>query len=242
MPQGGQLFIATRHGVIDDAFSIEHGWGQPGEYGLLSVQDTGVGMDDETRAHLFEPFFTTKPRGQGTGLGMAMVYGLVKQQGGFVSVESQVGQGTTVTVFLPASERPAERPSGPEVKGPPGGRETILLVEDEPLIREAGRRALSRQGYQVLTAEDGEEALQILLREPGRVALVITDVVMPRRTGPELFHAVSGQPTVPRFLFTSGYAEYAGDPGGGVPPGADLLAKPWSLGELVSRVRSVLDR
>ncbi|HWP36198.1 MAG TPA: ATP-binding protein [Gemmatimonadales bacterium] len=242
MPQGGDLLIATRHGVIDDAFWMEHGWGEPGEYGLLSVRDTGVGMDEETRAHLFEPFFTTKPRGQGTGLGMAMVYGLVKQQGGFVSVESQLGQGTTVTIFLPASDRPAAQPPAPEVKGPPGGRETILLVEDEPLIREAGRRALARQGYEVLTAADGEEALQILRREPGRVALVVTDIVMPRRTGPELFQAVSGQPEAPRFLFTSGYAEYAGGPGGGVPPGAELLAKPWSLGDLVSRVRFVLDR
>jgi PAS domain S-box-containing protein len=242
MLQGGDLLLATRRASIDRTFWMEHGWGEPGDYGVLSVRDTGVGMDEETRAHMFEPFFTTKPREQGTGLGMAMVYGLVKQHGGFVSVESRLGHGTTVVIYLPATDRPEKQKPPVEVRKALEGRETVLLVEDDELIREAGRRALQSRGYQVLTATDGEDALQILLREPGRVALVVTDVVMPRRTGPELFHAVRSQPHAPRFLFTSGYAEFAGGPGGGVPPGADLLAKPWSVADLVSRVRTVLDK
>ncbi len=240
MPDGGTLRVGVAVAGLDASHLAGHGWGDPGPYVCLTVADTGVGMDAETRKRLFEPFFTTKPTGQGTGLGMAMVYGLMKQHRGFVFVDSEPGQGASFRLYFPVGERtPDVRPAPPAPLL--GGSETILIVEDEPAIRHAARRALERVGYRVLDAADGAEAVEVLEEMPG-IALVVTDVIMPRLGGFALYEAVREKLPGVRFLFTSGYT------------GADVreqypilaqvpfIAKPWTVDELLDRVGEVLGR
>ncbi|MBI4503645.1 MAG: response regulator [Gemmatimonadetes bacterium] len=241
MPEGGTLVIETARATLDQDLCARRGWGAPGPYVVLAVRDTGVGMDEGTRRRVFEPFFTTKPPGEGTGLGLAMVYGLVKQQEGFVHLESQIGHGTTVTVYLPlaagAAEQPAARPSA-EVRG---GTETILLVEDDPALRRVAERALRKHGYRVVLAADGEEALQRIRSAPNGLDLLLTDVVMPRLGGPGLLEALRTEGKAVRALMTSGYPERGAMPE--PPPQAPVhyLAKPWTVPELLRAVRAALD-
>jgi PAS domain S-box-containing protein len=241
MPSGGMLTIMIAEAVVDKTYLLSHGWGEPGAYVRLSVIDTGIGMDQATLAHVFEPFFTTKPPGIGTGLGMAMVYGLVKQQRGFVEVRSRPGEGTTVEVSLPV----ASPSSGGAARGDridlPGGSETILLVEDEEGIRRSASRILRRFGYQVLLAADGEEALSIYRRHRADIHLVISDVVMPRLSGTQLYQEVHRDPDPPRFILTSGYtARDVGDRAV-LDRAGPLLQKPWTVDDLLRRVREALD-
>jgi PAS domain S-box-containing protein len=245
MPEGGQLHIATFPVAIDEALCVRWGFGRPGRYMCLELRDTGTGMDDATRAKVFEPFFTTKPVGKGTGLGLAMVYGLVKQHNGYVAVDSHVAGGSSFRVYLPAADRPSELAGAGATRslqsGVRGGSELVLLVEDEPSIRRSATRVLEQFGYRVLPAADGLEALGMLESSGQQVALVIADVVMPRLTGRKLFEAVGHMAHRPRFLFTSGYAE------GEMPweerlvPGVPFLPKPWAIMDLLSRVRQTLD-
>ena len=242
MPSGGVLEIGTRRIPLDGRFVAEHGWGEPGDYVTLVVSDTGTGMSVEVQDRLFEPFFTTKPPGRGTGLGMAMVYGLVKQQGGFVYVTSQEGKGTVVRLlFRPATALPSEeRLASPPAPARPG-RETILLVEDEASIRRAAQRVLERQGYRVLVAGDGVDALEVCRRYPGEVGLVLSDVVMPNLGGRELYARLRAEGAILPFVFTSGYA--LGDIATGhLEPGVPFLRKPWTVDELLTTVREALDR
>jgi two-component system NtrC family sensor kinase len=242
MPWGGQLRVETRTEVLDEAHRAVSGWGDPGEYVCLTVTDTGVGMDQETLTKVYEPFFTTKEQGLGTGLGMSTVYGLMKQHKGFVDVVSEVGRGTTVkTYFRPTSSKAAPFASDKLAVEPPGGTETILVVEDEASIRRATRRVLERCGYQVILAADGEEGLKALDSRGDEVALVISDAVMPRMSGLELYQAMVAAGISKKFMFMSGYS--ARDVYAKVDPDAELpfLQKPWTPNELLGLVRDVLD-
>jgi len=216
-------------------------WRARGEYVRLAVSDTGHGMDAETKARVFDPFFTTKPPGVGTGLGMAMIYGLVKQQEGFIDIHTEVGQGTTVELLLPRvagsaeSARPEATPSAATE-----GTETILVVEDEGAIRRSVKRLLERKGYRVLLAEDGQEALEIFERKQDPIHLVVSDIVMPRMTGFELFEALRAGGEEVRFLFTSGYAtpdikRLARE------ASQTFLQKPWDVDDFLRHIRELLD-
>ncbi|OYV65458.1 MAG: hypothetical protein B7Z72_12255, partial [Gemmatimonadetes bacterium 21-71-4] len=241
MPTGGKLTIATERRTLDAEAAALHGCSAPGDYAVLSVSDTGTGIDAETQHRIFEPFFTTKPVGSGTGLGLSMVHGLVTQHGGCVSVYSEVGRGTTFRVYLPAADaalapgvRRAERKTG-------GGTETILVVEDEVGLRRAAQRVLERHGYTVMVAEDGVEALEILTRHDGPVALVLSDVVMPRMGGVQLYHALRERGRPVPVLLSSGYTARDMEATAELQDRVPFLAKPWTVAELLSRVREVLD-
>ena len=240
MPEGGTLRIEVRRRWLDEEFRDARGWGEPGEYVVISVSDTGTGMDAETRSRIFEPFFTTKGHGAGTGLGMAMVMGLMKQHGGFIVVYSEEGQGTTVKTYFPstADDRPgAARPADVVL---PRGTETLLVVDDQDVIRRSAVRVLGGIGYQVLEASDGEEALQILSKNPA-VHLVLSDIAMPRCSGPELYRKVRDSGSTVPFLFMSGYA--ATDLRARDRLSSDLffIEKPWTVTDLAMLVRQVLD-
>jgi PAS domain S-box-containing protein len=245
MPEGGLLHLATFPVEVDEAQCLRWGFGRVGRYMGLELRDTGAGMDEATRARVFEPFFTTKPIGKGTGLGLAMVYGLVKQHHGYVVVDSHVASGSTVRVYLPVakagSAAEAEAAAKLAQRDVRGGTELLLLVEDEETIRRSATRVLERVGYRVLAAADGFEALGLLESSGHEIALVIADVVMPRLTGRKLFEAVSRMPHRPRFLFTSGYAEDEMPWEERIAPGVPFLPKPWVVTELLTRVRETLD-
>jgi len=243
MPHGGALNIVVEPRSLDDQFRDAMGDGRAGLYVCLTVSDTGAGMDATVQERLFEPFFTTKPPGVGTGLGMAMVYGLVRQHGGLVNVDSAPGRGTAVRVYFPAATRVVAAPARPRAAPPPGvgGSETILLVEDEAGIRRVAQRALERAGYRVLTAEDGVEALDVVRVHAKEIRLVVSDVVMPRCGGPELHEAVVRAGHSIPFLFMSGYAARDADSAEKLDPDLPVLHKPWSVADLLGRVRQMLD-
>jgi CheY-like chemotaxis protein len=239
MPEGGVLRIVTERVTIDEEFRSTHGFGTPGDYLRVSVSDTGVGMDKATRAKVFEPFFTTKPAGQGTGLGLAMVYGLVKQHGGFINLYSEVSTGTTVRVYLPVTQETENTVVYGPTEKLKGGTETILVVEDEESIRRSTRRVLEKYGYRVITAGDGKQGLELLRARGSEIDLVIADLVMPRLSGGALYRRVSEIPGSPKFIIASGYG---GRESGERPdPAVPYLPKPWTVAELVRLVRQVLD-
>ena len=245
MPDGGTLRIATGRRPLPDEQVAQHPRLSAGEYACLTVTDTGVGMNAATRERLFEPFFTTKPPGVGTGLGMAMIYGLVKQHNGYVEVVSAPGQGTTVRIYLPLSTDPATLPDVPVA--PPRddgetGSEMILVVEDEPAIRSAMKRALERHGYRVLVAADGEEALQTFRARQLEIDLVITDVIMPRMGGRDLYDAIRRLKSPVKVLFTSGYTARDLRESTYLDPAVPFLPKPWTITELFERVRGILSK
>ena len=243
MPQGGKLTIETGNATLDEAFARLHAGARPGEYVKLAITDTGSGMDPETQTQIFEPFFTTKGP-KGTGLGLSTVYGIVKQSGGYIRVESEKGKGATFEVYLPrvtetgeiATAAPAILPSKA-----PQRTETILLVEDESNLRRLACQFLQTQGYRVLEAEDGAAAVQICAAHKGDIDLLLTDVIMPGMNGRELAKRVlSLRPTV-KVLYMSGYTENTISHNGTLDPGVNLLQKPFNLQALKERVREVLD-
>ncbi len=242
MDGGGRIQIDTSRIWFDEEQRDRHGWGEPGEYIRLLVKDDGKGMDEATRRKVFEPFFTTKEAEKGTGLGMAMVYGLVKQHGGFVDVESIPGVGTEVVVYFPlGSSDDIDHRMTQEEGELPSGNETVLFVEDEGAIRRAAKRVLERHGYNVLSAADGDEALSLFHAKRDEIALVISDVVMPKVSGIDLFHALHREAGSIKFLWTSGYA--LPDVRSTVPISdtVSFLQKPWTPAELVAKVREALD-
>ena len=242
MPHGGRLTIETTNVELDETYARQHAAAQPGAYVMLAVSDSGMGMDADTQAHVFEPFFTTKPAGEGTGLGLATVYGIVKQSAGYIWVYSEPGQGTTFRIYLPRLDRtgaPVVHEQADEQL--PRGSETLLVVEDEDALRELARLTLADCGYRVLAAGSGPEALEVLAEHPGAVDLLLTDVVMPGMSGPELAeHLVSQYPQM-KVLYTSGYTDHAAVRNGVLGPGAAFLSKPFSPDELAHQVREVLD-
>jgi two-component system cell cycle sensor histidine kinase/response regulator CckA len=242
MPEGGKLTIETAQVTLDEAFVREHLGTAPGPYVVLAVSDTGIGMDRETRARIFEPFFTTKPPGQGTGLGLSTVFGIVQHSGGGIWVYSEVGKGTTFKIYLPRvdAEVGLERPA--VVTTDVQGDETVLLVEDEPQVRGVARRILERQGYLVLVPQSAEEALRLAEDYAGTIHLLVTDVVMPRMNGSELSRLLRQQRPGLRVLFVSGYTDGSIGALGMLEDGAAFLQKPFTSESLARKVRSVLDK
>jgi PAS domain S-box-containing protein len=240
MPVGGMLEIATATDVLDDNQAARLGL-SAGDYVRLSVSDSGSGMTREVRSRAFEPFFTTKPSGSGTGLGLATVYGIVTQADGNVTIYSEPGLGTSVRVYLPVTvEEPVRRVRHKEV-APPGRRETVLLVEDEDIVRDPVRRMLARQGYTVLAAADPDEAMGVARAHPGHIDLLLTDVVMPKRSGSDLAGELRSWSPDTKVLFMSGYSQSVTVEGGVLEPGVNLIEKPFSVDSLLGRLRDLLD-
>jgi two-component system cell cycle sensor histidine kinase/response regulator CckA len=242
MPQGGRLTIATTNVDLAPADRPPAPGMTTGRYVLLSMSDTGIGMDEDVKAHLFEPFFTTKPRGKGTGLGLATVYGIVHQSGGSIVVDSAPGQGATFRIYLPRVEAPLDATEGQApVRHPAAGRETILLAEDEQLVRLLTRKVLELAGYRVLVAAGGAEALVAAERHDGPIHLLLTDVVMPEMNGRELMHRLAQLRPDVRVLYMSGYADEAVARHGALDPRTAFLQKPFTPEGLARKVRAVLD-
>ncbi len=240
MPSGGRLAIETGNVELDEAFARTNPEARPGPHVVLAVSDTGHGMDAQTMSRIFEPFFTTKEEGKGTGLGLATVYGIVRQSGGTVNVASQPGRGTTFTVYLPRVEAEIEMAARVPLAAPLGGTETILLVEDAEALRLLVRELLESAGYTVLDAEAPDEALSLLQSTPGPIHLVLTDMVMPRMNGQELARRIAILKPEARVVFMSGYSEEAiGDQT--LEPGTPFLQKPFTMDALMGTVRRVLD-
>jgi len=244
MPQGGRVILETAPAVLDQAFVVAHPGSTPGAHVRLSIHDTGGGMGPDVLSHLFEPFFTTKEPGRGTGLGLSTVYGIVKQHRGYIDVQSEPGRGSTFGVYLPrvdTKSAPSERPV-PRERLTPGGRETVLFVEDEVALRDLMHRVLAKGGYTVLAAGDGLEALALVEAHPGRVDLVVTDVVMPRMSGPELASRIRARDPRVRLLYVSGYTADQLRPQTDLGADATLLPKPFTSDGLLRKVREVLDQ
>ncbi|MBZ5707102.1 MAG: response regulator [Acidobacteriia bacterium] len=243
MPHGGKLTIETANVALDDNYARFHAPVQPGDYVMLAISDTGVGMDTDTQTHIFEPFFTTKGP-KGTGLGLSTVYGIIKQSGGYVWVYSEPGKGTTFKIYLPrigATGEPMEAEVPVENAHPHPGGETILLVEDEPTLRGLTEQYLRNQGYTVLEAADGAAAIQVSNAHPGPIHLLLTDVIMPGMNGRELAQRISSLRPEAKVLYMSGYTENAIGHNGTLDAGITLLQKPFTLPALKTKVREVLD-
>ena len=237
MPAGGNLVIDTASFAVDEA----HPELEPGDYVRLRIGDSGKGMTPEVVERAFEPFFTTKASGEGTGLGLATVYGIVTQAGGSVSISSEPGLGTTVSVLLPAS---GSAPAAPVVEQPAtttGHGETLLVVEDEDALRDVAGRILSGAGYRVLAADGGVQALELAARHDGEIDLLVSDVVMPGMLGKELAERLTGVRPDTRVLYMSGYAQPVLASQGTLEPGVALLEKPFTAADLLSAVRKRLD-
>jgi two-component system NtrC family sensor kinase len=242
MPTGGDLVIEVGEQEVEEAQAELYADVSPGRYVFITVSDTGIGMDRNVQARLFEPFFTTKPSGEGTGLGMAMVYGLTEQQDGYVHVYSEPGHGTTVRLGFPACVEAGPDGAAPEKhRELQGGSETILLVEDEPAVRGTARRVLERAGYHVVAAADGEEGLSLYRASPERFDLVLSDLVMPKMGGLQLYEALQEEWESVPFLLASGYAGREPEEGAPLDKSIPFVQKPWRLADLLERVRQVID-
>ena len=239
MPDGGQLRFVTEMVDVGGTPAVRHTPMRPGRYVRLTVTDTGSGMTPEVQAHIFDPFFTTKPPGQGTGLGLASVYGVIKQSDGYIWVDSAVGAGTVFSIYLPAVQDALDTAAATPPKESRGGSETTLIVEDDDAVRPLMRQILGRAGYTVLEARDGDEALTVARRHQGPIDLVVTDVVMPGLGGRALAARLTADRPSVRVLYTSGYAidPVRDDAGNGLL----FLAKPFLPQELVAKVREILD-
>jgi two-component system cell cycle sensor histidine kinase/response regulator CckA len=243
MPKGGKLLLRTRQLVPDGALVEAHTGAVPGPYAVLEVSDTGTGMTDEVKAHLFEPFFTTKPEHKGTGLGLATVYGIVAQNNGFIEVASRLGEGTLFQIFFPITRKPAE---GPQRNGQPGtaarNAESILFVEDDPAIRKLLRRSLEESGFHVTAASGAAAAIDIFRAHPASFQLLLTDVIMPDGSGPDLADILRREQPDLKVLFISGYTANETVEHGVMGSEVNLLQKPFSMQELTRRMREILDR
>jgi CheY-like chemotaxis protein len=227
---------------VDEAYCATHREAKPGEYVRVSVLDTGIGMDEATQQRIFEPFFTTKEVGKGTGLGLAMVYGVVKQHGGWIDLQSQVGKGTRFDVYFPEHRAEVQvREVESPMAGVPTGTETILLAEDELDVQDFTRRVLEGIGYTVLIARDGEDAVRLFAANQEHINLVILDVVMPKMSGPKAYEEISKMRAGMLLLYISGYSETMSDLALGANVGLQVLQKPFTVEELADRVRQVLD-
>jgi len=241
MPREGRLIIETKNVTLDESYVESHPDARTGNYVMLGVVDNGEGMDQTTRERIFEPFFTTKEFGKGTGLGLAMVYGIIKQHGGMIYVYSELGLGTSFKIYLPAVEHPAEPLSATRQEAPIGGTETILLAEDEKAVRELVVAVLTGLGYRVMTANNGEEAVALFEEHESEIDLILSDTIMPKLGGKELFETVHRRKPNLKFVFMSGYnLDTVGE--GGLPVNdVDFLQKPFSPVVLGRKIREVLD-
>lgn len=241
MPSGGKLRIETVNATLDHSYRDRHSMVLEGDYVMLSVSDTGQGIPSEHLPHIFEPFYTTKESGKGTGLGLATVYGIVKQSGGFIWVYTEPGMGTTFKIYLPRTTASSALPPARKVMlRPAEGSETVLLVEDEPAVREIAREYLTRQGYTIMEASNGADALRLSREYCGPIQLMISDVVMPDMGGPKLAEQLAAERPDMKVLFVSGYAESNILQHGNPSIGAQFLQKPFALKTLAAKIREVL--
>jgi two-component system, cell cycle sensor histidine kinase and response regulator CckA len=243
MPDGGRLTIETQNVTLEKGSTSQHIETPPGSYVLIAFTDTGIGMDPATQGRIFEPFFTTKERGKGTGLGLATVYGIVKQSGGSLSVYSEPNRGSTFKVYLPRVVDPVPMPG--EDAGAPvsvSGTGTVLIVEDEAAVRLLAMRSLLRRGYVTLVARDGEEAMRASEQHPGPIHLLLTDVVLPGTSGPKLAASLAAARPELRILYMSGFTESAVMHHGVLDPGTEFIQKPFSPQVLGLKVQEVLTK
>ena len=243
MPNGGKLTVTTRNVVLDENYTRSHAGVKPGEYVMLSVCDTGTGISDEVKAHLFEAFFTTKPKGKGTGLGLSTCLTIVQQSGGHVAVHSELGKGTTFEAYFPRVQQALSAPVRAAVTGMgPCGTETLLVVEDDASVKFLATTVLEAQGYTVVSAANGQDALQLIRDQKGQtISLVITDVIMPVMDGKVMADWLKATNPELKILFTSGYTDDAITHHGVLEAGIDFLAKPYTPAALSTKVREMLD-
>jgi two-component system, cell cycle sensor histidine kinase and response regulator CckA len=244
MPNGGQLIIETKRLEINDDYIRRHGYGSPGPHALLSVSDTGAGIDARIQEKIFEPFFTTKELGRGTGLGLSIVYGIVKQHKGYINVYSEIGRGTTFRIYLPLviigslNTRPADVSAEP----PRRGTETILLTEDDEQVRRLTKSVLEEFGYTVIEAADGEQALERFMANKDRIHMILVDVIMPRKNGRDVYNEAKQCKPDLKALFTSGYPADFIQKEGVLEEGLNFISKPSSVQDLLKKIREVLDK
>jgi CheY-like chemotaxis protein len=242
MPKGGLLTIKTETLGIDYEFIKDHGFGKEGKYALISLTDTGIGIDKETREKIFEPFFTTKEVGKGTGLGLSMVYGIIKQHNGYINVYSEPGRGTTFRIYLPVIAAEAEEIK-PEVIPPViTGTETLLLAEDETGVREFTENLLKEYGYKVISAVDGQDAINEFKAYKNRIHLVLLDVIMPNKNGKEVYDEIKQIRPDIKVLFMSGYPANIIQKHDIIEKGFAYIEKPASPTKLLRKIREVLDK
>jgi two-component system, cell cycle sensor histidine kinase and response regulator CckA len=241
MPDGGYLYIETQRVDLDEALAKAHDIRNPGTYAQILVTDSGTGMDQNTRERIFEPFFTTKDVGRGTGLGLAMVYGIIKQHLGFVEVESEIGMGTTLKIYLPIAQKAEEARPPVGLPFDRGGTETLLVAEDDEIVRNYITSALTQFGYSVIQAENGEEAVRKFMANRGAIKLLLLDIMMPKKNGKEVYDKIRiFEPDI-KALFLSGYSPDIMGKKGLLEKGLNFLYKPIPMDELLRKVRSVLD-
>jgi CheY-like chemotaxis protein len=241
MPGGGRLTIETANVVLDQDYAARHIDVEPGAYVLLAISDTGAGMSEDVKRHLFEPFFTTKAAGKGTGLGLATVYGIVKQSGGHIWVYSEPGQGSTFKIYLPRAEQDVGQTVACQPEAPlPRGTETVLLVEDDDGVRSLSSSLLAGLGYRVLEAGDAQQAVRIAAESEDDIQLLITDVILPGMNGKELSVQLCGLRPGLKVLFVSGYTDDAIVHHGVLQRGVAFLQKPFNLVSLAQKVRDAL--
>lgn len=241
MPDGGRLLLRTEDIVLDDQTCDQITNLPPGSYVMFTVTDTGGGMTAEVRDQIFDPFFTTKEVGKGTGLGLAMVYGIIKQHKGAIHVDSEPDQGTTFRVYLPAHDQPVEDDPEPTPETPATGTETILLAEDEPMVQNVAVRLLTKAGYNVIAARDGQEAIELFAEHSDSISLVLLDAVMPRMSGPEVYDYIKARKPETRIIFCTGYDRASRQMEESACAKEQLVEKPFSANLLLRTVRSVLD-
>jgi CheY-like chemotaxis protein len=241
MPNGGKLVIETRNSELDNSYTENHPFIHPGPYVQLTVSDNGTGMDADTQMHIFEPFFTTKEKGKGTGLGLATVYGIVKQSGGFIWVYSEVGKGSSFKIYLPFVDCVAEVAALPRpATEVPTGTELVLLTEDEQDVREIARQFLESGGYKVIEAKDGAEAIRLAKESENKIDLLVTDMVMPGLSGQDLAARLQKEQPGICVVFMSGYSEHAATEMVNADPSVRLLPKPFNRAAMLRAVRDVL--
>jgi two-component system, cell cycle sensor histidine kinase and response regulator CckA len=243
MPKGGTLTIETANVTFDDATTMHGIEVSAGNYVKLSVSDSGSGMDAETQARIFEPFFSTKEDGRGTGLGLATVYGIVKQSGGYIFADSRIGEGTTFSIYLPQADQSAERasPQGQPANGRPGS-ETLLVVEDEAAFRDLLRDGLQARGYHVLVAANGVAALRVAEEYSGPIRVLVTDVIMPQMSGPELARTLKKIRPGIEILYISGYTDDKVSDDDSSSGDVTLMQKPFYIDDLVRKIEEILAR
>jgi CheY-like chemotaxis protein len=244
MPRGGSFTIETDTLYLDEAFARVHGYGEAGAYALVSVTDTGTGMDEEMRKKIFEPFFTTKEVGRGTGLGLSIVYGIIKQHQGFINVYSEPGKGTAFKIYLPLLKPEIEKkmPAAVYEEEPPRGTETVLVAEDDDAVRELSRAVLEESGYMVIEAKDGADAVDKFMKNRDAVRLVILDMIMPKKSGKEAYEEIKKTNPAIKTIFVSGYTADKLQREGLLEQGMELIIKPLGPGAFLKKVREVLDK
>jgi polar amino acid transport system substrate-binding protein len=244
MPGGGVFTVRSDRAVLDSSFTDFHNYdAPPGNYAVLTVSDTGTGISKEHIDHIFEPFFTTKDVGKGTGLGMAIIYGIIKQHNGFINVYSEPGHGTTFRIYLPIDEKAnGFHTIETEPVPPVGGNETILVAEDEPSVRELVAKVLESHGYNVILAEDGADAVEKFKAHQDTIRLILMDMIMPKKNGKDAYEEISRIKPGVKLLFTSGYTSDFIENRGVSEEVVELIMKPVQPIELLRRVREILDK